>query len=175
MDKVLNSPGGPNSSVNLPLLSMGAAILGNRSNSLAGAIGAGGQAYTETAQKQSAQNMELMQKMMMAHYYEGRNQNVADRNDMNRPYIAAKIAKLEQMPKDSAISKQYNQLVIDLQTKQGMSADQAKAQAAASFPDQVPGATAPSNAGQGYAPGTTRTNNKTGETQTWDAASGSWQ
>jgi len=136
MNKILNGPGGPNSKVNLPLLSMGAAILGNRSNSLAGAIGAGGEAYTKTAQAQSAQNMELMQKMMMAHYYEGRNGIQQQRVDQNAPLVAAKINNLEQLPQGDPQKKQYD-MAVQNGLKNGMSAQDAKAQAAAAFPDSL--------------------------------------
>jgi hypothetical protein len=92
LNKMLGNANGQG--VNLPLLSMGAAILGNRSNSLAGAIGAGGEAYTKTKQAQNAQDLEALQRSTMLDYYSVRNKINQQNADQRGAKISAEIQKM---------------------------------------------------------------------------------
>ncbi len=82
-----------NTGVNMPLLAMGAAILGNRSNSFMGALGAGEDAYVKTNMEQNKNDLETMQKMAMANFYGEKGQHMQNMEQGQQDLNAARANK----------------------------------------------------------------------------------
>ncbi len=111
--------------VNLPLLAMGSAILGDRSNSLMGAIGAGGKAYVGAAEEQQKASIENMLKAQQAQYYSQRGDSLTERTPAMIAEMQAKTKYLQNRPNSDPAKQEYAK-ALNAQLAQGVPMGQAQ-------------------------------------------------
>ncbi len=98
--------------VNIPLLAMGAGILGNRDNNLFSAIGAGGKAYVSAAEEQQKASIENMLKQQQAQYYAQRGNSIQERTPGMIAHMNAQTLREQAMSSGKPFNSQQAELAL---------------------------------------------------------------